>query len=145
MKEKEYVKQRIDKAEKELNDVFYNLIYDHGDNDGHYELSNRGSGFNTLLKYARKWQRQETGKERKAKGEEIKYAIVFDANKEFKEIRMIDVQSEPLAVGQGLAYVFSKKEFKKLMESAVRHRRPRHLRDVVLGIQRPMRRGGQWR
>ena len=44
MKEKEDVKQRIDKAEKELNDVFYNLIYDHGDNDGHYELSNRGSG-----------------------------------------------------------------------------------------------------
>ena len=145
MKEKEYVKQRIDEAEKELREIFTDLIYEHGDNDGHYELSNRGSGFNTLLKYARKWQRQETGKERKAKGEEIKYAIVFDANKEFKEIRMIDGQSEPLAVGQGSAYVFSKKEFKKLMESAVRHRRPGHLRNVVLGIQRPMRRGGQWR
>lgn len=44
MKEKEYVKQRIDEAEKELREIFTDLIYDHGDNDGHYELSNRGSG-----------------------------------------------------------------------------------------------------
>ena len=65
----EDVKQRIDKAEKELNEVFYNLMFEHGDNDGHYELDNRESGYHTLLKYARKWQRQETGKERKAKGE----------------------------------------------------------------------------
>ena len=54
------------------------------------------------------------------KGEEIKYAIAFDANKEFKEIRIIDDPSEPLAVGQGSVYVFSQKEFKKLMESAMR-------------------------
>lgn len=65
MKEKEDVKQLIDKAQKELNEVFYDLIYEHGDNIGDYELNNLDSGFNTLLKYARKWQRQETGKDRK--------------------------------------------------------------------------------
>ena len=54
------------------------------------------------------------------KGKEIKYAIAFDENKEFKEIRMMDDPSKPLAVGQGPVYVFSQKEFKKLMESAVR-------------------------
>lgn len=42
------------------------------------------------------------------KGKEIKYAIAFDANKESKEIRMMAV------------YVFSQKEFKNLMESAMR-------------------------
>lgn len=120
MKEKEDVKQLIDKAEKELNEVFYDLIYEHGDNDGQYELNDLDSGFHTLLKYARKWQRQETGKEKKMKGKEIKYAIAFDANKEFKEIRVMDEPSEPLAVGQGSVYVFSQKEFKKLMESAIR-------------------------
>ena len=120
MKEKEDVKQLFDKAEKELNEVFYNLIYEHGDNDGHYELSNRESGFNTLLKYARKWQRQETYKERKMKGKEIKYAIAFDANKEFKEIHVMDGPSEPLAVEKGSVYVFTQMEFKKLMESAMR-------------------------
>ena len=54
------------------------------------------------------------------KGEEIKYAIAFDAKKEFKEIHVMDDPSEPLAVGQGSVYVFSQKEFKKLMESAMR-------------------------
>lgn len=54
------------------------------------------------------------------KGEEIKYAIAFDENKEFKEIHVMDGPSEPLAVGQGSVYVFSQKEFKKLMECAVR-------------------------
>lgn len=120
MKEKEDVKQLIDKAEKELNEVFYNLIYEHGDNDGHYELSNREFGFHTLLKYARKWQRQETDKDRKMKGKEIKYAIAFDANKEFKEIRVMDDPSEPLEVVQGSVYVLTQQEFKKLMESAMR-------------------------
>lgn len=52
--------------------------------------------------------------------EEIKYAIAFDANKEFKEIHVMDDPSEPLEVGQGSVYVFSQKEFKKLMESAMR-------------------------
>lgn len=118
--EKEGVKQLIDKAEKELNEVFYNLIYEHEDNDGQYELNDLDSGFHTLLKYARKWQRQETNKERKTKGKEIKYAIAFDENKEFKEIRVMDEPSEPLTVGRCSVYVFSQKEFKKLMESAVR-------------------------
>ena len=119
----EDVKRRIDKAEKELNEVFYNLLYEHGDNDGHHELDDPSSGFRTLLRYARKWQRQETGKERKTKGEGIKYAIAFDENKEFKEIRMMDDPSEPLEVGQGPIYVLTQKEFKKLMESAMRRLR----------------------
>lgn len=118
--EKEGVKQLIDKAEKELNEVFYDLIYEHGDNDGQYELNDLDSGFHTLLKYARKWQRQENDKERKTKGKEIKYAIEFDANKEFKEIRVMDEPSEPLSAGQGSVYVFTQKEFKRLIESAMR-------------------------
>ena len=120
MKIEEDVKQLIDKAEEELNEVFYNLMFEHGDNDGHHELDDPSSGFRTLLRYARKWQRRETGKERKTRGEEIKYAIAFDANKEFKEIHMMDDLSEPLAVGQGSVYVFTQQEFKKLMESAMR-------------------------
>lgn len=67
MKEKEDVKQLIDKAEKELNEVFYNLLYEHGDNDGHYELDNVESGFHTLLKYARKWQKMDKEKKSKSK------------------------------------------------------------------------------
>lgn len=54
------------------------------------------------------------------KGKEIKYAIAFDANKEFKEIRVMDDPSEPLNVGQGTVYVFTQQEFKKMMESAMR-------------------------
>ena len=119
----EDVKRRIDKAEKELNEVFYNLIYEHGDNDGKHELDDPSSGYRTLLRYARKWQRRETGKERKAKGEGSGYAIAFDANKEFKEIRIMDGPSEPSAAGQGPVYVFTQKEFKKLMESAMRRLR----------------------
>ena len=53
----ENIKQRIDEAEKELRELFKDLIYDHGDNDGQYELYNLASGFNTLLKYAREWQK----------------------------------------------------------------------------------------
>lgn len=120
MKEKEDVKQLIDEAEKELREIFADLIYDYCDNDGQYELNDLASGFNTLLKYARKWQRQETDKDRKMKGKEIKYAIAFDANKEFKEIRVMDDPSRPFAAGQGYVYVFSQKEFKRLIESAMR-------------------------
>lgn len=62
MKEKEYIKKYIDEAEKELRELFTDLIYDHNDSDGQYELQNLTSGFNTLLEYARKWQEsQETG------------------------------------------------------------------------------------
>lgn len=57
MKESEDVKQRIDEAEKELRKLFKDLIYEHCDNGGEYQLNNLASGFNTLLKYARKWQK----------------------------------------------------------------------------------------
>lgn len=56
MKENEDVKQRIDEAEEELRELFKDLIYEHCDNEGEYQLNNLTSGFNTLLKYARKWQ-----------------------------------------------------------------------------------------
>lgn len=57
MKESEDIKQRIDEAEKELRELFHDLIYEHGDNGGEYQLNNLTSGFNTLLKYAREWQK----------------------------------------------------------------------------------------
>lgn len=47
------IKKYIDDAEKELREIFTDLIYEHCDNDGEYELNNLASGFNTLLKYAR--------------------------------------------------------------------------------------------
>lgn len=62
MMEEEKIKKYIDEAEKELREIFTDLIYDHGDNNGEYELHNLASGFNTLLEYARKWQEsQESG------------------------------------------------------------------------------------
>ena len=62
MTEEEKIKKYIDGAEKELRELFNDLIYEHGDNGGQYEIHNRASGFNTLLKYARKWQKyQESG------------------------------------------------------------------------------------
>ena len=67
MKKQEDVKQCIDKAEKELNEVFYDLIYEHGDNDGQYELNDLDSGLHTLLKYARKWQKIDKKKKSKSK------------------------------------------------------------------------------
>lgn len=57
MKESKDIKQRIDEAEKELRKIFTDLIYEHCDNGGEYELNNLASGFNTLLKYAREWQK----------------------------------------------------------------------------------------
>lgn len=57
MKESEDIKQRIDEAEKELRELFHDLIYEHCDNGGEYQLNNLTSGFNTLLKYAREWQK----------------------------------------------------------------------------------------
>ena len=60
------IKKCIDEAERELREKFNELIFDYGDNDGQYELHNRTSGFNTLLEYARKWQKakeiEENGK-----------------------------------------------------------------------------------
>ena len=51
------IKKCIDEAERELREKFSELIFDCGDNDGAYFLHNRTSGFNTLLEYARKWQK----------------------------------------------------------------------------------------
>ena len=56
MTEEKKIKEYVDGAEKELRELFTDLIYEHGDNGGQYELDNLASGFNTLLKYARKWQ-----------------------------------------------------------------------------------------
>ena len=54
---------------------------------------------------------------------ENRYAIAFDANKDFREIRIMDDPNEPFRVGQdmkgGSIYVFTQKEFKKLIESAM--------------------------
>ena len=61
MNEKENIKQYIDEAEKELREIFTDLIYEHCDNDGEYELNNLSSGFNTLLKYARAYQKLSEG------------------------------------------------------------------------------------
>ena len=56
MTKEEDIKKYIDGAEKELREKFEELIFGYNDNDGRYFLDNRASGFNTLLKYARKWQ-----------------------------------------------------------------------------------------
>ena len=56
MTKEEDIKKYIDGAEKELREKFEELIFGYNDNDGRYELDNLASGFNTLLKYARKWQ-----------------------------------------------------------------------------------------
>lgn len=79
MTEEEKIKKYIDEAEKELREIFTDLIYDHGDNNGQYELNNLASGFNTLLEYARKWQEsQESG---------LAAAEAIDALLEGKSIR----------------------------------------------------------
>lgn len=79
MTEEEKIKKYIDEAEKELREIFTDLIYDHGDNNGQYELDNLASGFNTLLEYARKWQEsQESG---------LTAAEAIDALLEGKSIR----------------------------------------------------------
>lgn len=63
----EDIKGYIDQAEQELREKFNELIFDYGDNDGQYELYNLTSGFNTLLKYARKWQKaKEAGEHGKS-------------------------------------------------------------------------------
>lgn len=58
-------------------------------------------------------------------GKENKYAIAFDANKNFRGIRIMDDPNEPFRVSQdmsgGSIYVFTQKEFKKLIESAMSH------------------------
>ena len=49
---------------------------------------------------------------------ENKYAIAFDANKDFREIRIMDDPNEPFTIDKdmtgGSIYVFTQKEFKNL-------------------------------
>lgn len=56
---------------------------------------------------------------------ENKYAIAFDANKNFRKIRIMDDPNEPFTIDKdmtgGSIYVFTQKEFKKLIESAMMH------------------------
>ena len=56
---------------------------------------------------------------------ENKYVIAFDAYKNFREIRIMDDPNEPFTIDKdmtgGSIYVFTQKEFKKLIESAMRH------------------------
>ena len=56
---------------------------------------------------------------------ENKYVIAFDAYKNFREIRIMDDPNEPFTIGKdmmgGPIYVFTQKEFKKLIESAMSH------------------------
>ena len=56
---------------------------------------------------------------------ENKYVIAFDAYKNFREIRIMDDPNEPFTIGKdmtgGSIYVFTQKEFKKLIESAMMH------------------------
>lgn len=70
------------------------------------------------------WPSTETDKEENKMRKENKYAIAFDANNDFREIRIMDDPSEPFTVDQdmrgGSVYVFTQKEFKKLIESAMR-------------------------
>ena len=55
---------------------------------------------------------------------ENKYVSVFDKNKNFKEIRIMD-ELKPFVVNLDskgdLVYIFTQKEFKKLIESAMRY------------------------
>ena len=99
-----------------------------------YDREYRKRNKERIAEYKRAWARKNSlrisdkkheyymkrKKEKQMKGKEIKYAIAFDANKEFKEIRIMDDQSEPSAAWQGSVYVLSQREFKKLMESAMR-------------------------
>ena len=57
------IKKCIDEAERELREKFDELIFDCGDNDGEHELHSLTSGFNTLLRYARKWQKAKEAEE----------------------------------------------------------------------------------
>ena len=56
---------------------------------------------------------------------ENKYVIAFDAYKNFREIRIMDDPNEPFTIDKdmtgGSIYVFTQKEFKKLIESAMMH------------------------
>ena len=59
------------------------------------------------------------------KKKEKSYIIIFDKHKKFKEIRMLSESSDPFvvnpkSVGDSI-YIYTQKEFAKLIESAMRH------------------------
>ena len=59
------------------------------------------------------------------KKKEKSYIIIFDKHKNFKEIRMLSESSDqfvvnPKSVGDSI-YIYTQKEFAKLIESAMRH------------------------
>ena len=59
------------------------------------------------------------------KKKEKTYVIIFDKHKNFKEIRMLSESSDPFvvnpkSVGDSI-YIYTQKEFAKLIESAMRH------------------------
>ena len=59
------------------------------------------------------------------KKKEKMYAIIFDKHKKFKEIRILSESSDPFVVNsQSIGdsiYIYTQKEFAKLIESAMRH------------------------
>lgn len=59
------------------------------------------------------------------KKKEKSYIIIFDKHKNFKEIRILNESSDPFvinpkSVGDSI-YIYTQKEFSKLIESAMRH------------------------
>ena len=59
------------------------------------------------------------------KNNEKMYVIIFDKHKKFKEIRMLSESSDPFvvnpkSVGDSI-YIYTQKEFAKLIESAMRY------------------------
>lgn len=59
------------------------------------------------------------------KKNEKMYVIIFDKHKKFKEIRMLSESSDPFvvnpkSVGDSI-YIYTQKEFAKLIESAMRY------------------------
>ena len=59
------------------------------------------------------------------KKKEKSYIIIFDKHKNFKEIRVLSESSDPFvvnpkSVGDSI-YIYTQKEFSKLIESAMRH------------------------
>lgn len=64
-------------------------------------------------------------KNKKMKKKEKSYIIIFDKHKNFKDIRVLSESSDPFVVNQKSVgdqiYIYTQKEFAKLIESAMRH------------------------
>lgn len=58
---KENIKKDIDKAEKELTEIFKDFDEGYNEIKGTNILNILASDFNTLLKYAREWQESQEG------------------------------------------------------------------------------------